>query len=294
MTNEAFNALLKTLDEPPDHAFFVLATTDPQRCLSPSFAASAFDFRRVPLPQVTGPRADRPRRGLRLPGGGPATIARLADGCIRDAITTLDQVVAYSGGSVTVEAVNAVLGGAGFDVLFELTDILARCAAQEVFPFVERLVLEGRSCAQVLEELLRHLRNLLVARLGAATETGLEADAETVRRYVEQSAHFDEATLAAAIGRVGRALEELRWNGQHRIVAEVALASIAGGFLTPQTGVAAPATPAAPPAPPAPPAPLAAPPPAYEATVCPAPEPPDPEPAGGLVGRACREPRGIG
>ncbi len=274
MTKEAFNALLKTLEEPPDHAFFVLATTDPQKVpVTILSRCQRFDFRRVPLPQVIGLLARIGQaEGFDCQEAALATIARLADGCIRDAITTLDQVVAYSGGSVTVEAVNAVLGGAGFDVLFELTDILARRAAQEVFPFVERLVLEGRSCAQVLEELLRHLRNLLVARLGAATETGLEADAETVRRYVEQSAHFDEATLAAAIGRVGRALEELRWNGQHRIVAEVALASIAGGFLTPQTGVAAPATPAAPPAP------LAAPPPAYEATVRPAPEPPDPEP----------------
>lgn len=271
MTKEAFNALLKTLEEPPDHAFFVLATTDPQKVpVTILSRCQRFDFRRVPMPQVIGLLGRICQaEGFDCQEAALATIARLADGCVRDAITTLDQVVAYSGGSVTVEAVNAVLGGAGFDVLFELTDILARHAAQEVFPFVERLVSEGRSCAQVLEELLRHLRNLLVARLGAATETGLEADAETVRRYVEQSSHFDEATLAAAIGRVGRALEELRWNGQHRIVTEVALASIAGGFLTTQTAVAAPA---------APPTPHGARPPAHEATVRPAPEPPDPEP----------------
>lgn len=238
MTKEAFNALLKTLEEPPHHAFFVLATTDPQKVpVTILSRCQRFDFRRVPLPQVVGLLARICRaEGFQYQEAALATIARLADGCVRDAITTLDQVAAYTEGEVTVVAVNTVVGAAGFDLLFELSDILARRAAGDVFPFVERLVSEGRSCAQVLEELVRHLRNLLVARLGVATETGLEADAETVRRYVAEAARFDEATLTAAIGRVGRALEELRWNGQHRVVTEVALASIAGGFAveTPQ------------------------------------------------------------
>ncbi|MBD3177448.1 MAG: DNA polymerase III subunit gamma/tau, partial [Armatimonadia bacterium] len=233
MTKEAFNALLKTLEEPPEHAFFVLATTDPQKVpVTILSRCQRFDFRRVPLPQIIGLLSRiSDAEGFEYQEAALATIARLADGCVRDAITTLDQVVAYTDGQVSVEAVNSVMGGAGFDLLFELSDILARGAAHEVFPFVERLISQGRSCAQVLEELLRHLRNLLIARLGAASETGLEADAETVKRYVEQSSQFDEATLASAIGRVGRALEELRWNGQHRIVTEVTLASIAGGFM---------------------------------------------------------------
>jgi len=237
MTKEAFNALLKTLEEPPDHAFFILATTDPQKVpITILSRCQRFDFRRVSLRDI-GALLGRSceAEGIRAEEPGLLAIARLADGCVRDAITTLDQVAAYTGGEVTLASVNEVVGAPGFDMLFALSDILARGAAAEVFAFVEGLTAEGKSYAQVLEALLGHLRNLLIARLGAATEAGLEVDAPTVKRYQEQAASFEAHALAAAIREVSRSLDEMRWNGQHRIVTEVALASIAGGFAAPQT-----------------------------------------------------------
>jgi len=233
MTKEAFNALLKTLEEPPEHAFFILATTDPQKVpVTILSRCQRFDFRRVSMPEAVALlRRMSDAEGFSAEEAALAAIARLSDGCVRDAITTLDQVAAYTDGQVSVAAVNEVVGGAGFDLLFELSDILARGAAAEVFPFVEHLVAEGKSCVQVMEELMRHMRNVLVARLGAASETGLEADAATVKRYVDQAKGFTEGRLAGAIGRVAQALDEMRWNGQHRIVTEIALVEIAGGFL---------------------------------------------------------------
>jgi DNA polymerase-3 subunit gamma/tau len=252
MTKEAFNALLKTLEEPPEHAFFILATTDPQKVpVTILSRCQRFDFRRVSMPEVAALlRRISDSEGFLAEEAALAAMARLSDGCVRDAITTLDQVAAYTDGNVSVAAVNEVVGGAGFDLLFELSDILARGAAAEVFPFVERLVAEGKSCVQVMEELVRHLRNVLVARLGAASETGLEADAATVKRYLDQARGFTEQRLAAAVGRVAQALDEMRWNGQHRIVTEIALVDIAGGFSGAAQAIAEPpaARPAKPPA----------------------------------------------
>lgn len=242
MTREAFNALLKTLEEPPDHAFFILATTDPQKVpITILSRCQRFDFRRVGLRDMAGLLGRiSEKESIEAPQPALLAISRLADGCVRDAITALDQVAAYSGGRVTVDAVNEIAGAPSADLLFELGDILARHDAAEVFPFVERITQEGKSYGQVLESLLTHLRNLLVTRLGAGTEETLESDAATVELFRAQAELFDNPGLAEAIRQVSRALDELRWNGQHRIVTEVTLATIAVGAVAP-AAVAAPA-----------------------------------------------------
>jgi DNA polymerase III subunit gamma/tau len=288
MTREAFNALLKTLEEPPDHAFFILATTDPQKVpITILSRCQRFDFRRVGLRDMAGLLGRiSEKESIEAPQPALLAISRLADGCVRDAITALDQVAAYSGGRVTVDAVNEIAGAPSADLLFELCGVLARREAAEVFSFVERITQEGKSYGQVLESLLMHLRNLLVTRLGAGTEETLECDAATVELYREQAALFDNPQLAEAIRQVSRALDELRWNGQHRIVTEVTLATIAVGAVAPAAAAAPPparppapkpaAAPKAPPAPARAPEPTPEPPEAAEAYDEPEPEPEPP------------------
>jgi DNA polymerase-3 subunit gamma/tau len=280
MTREAFNALLKTLEEPPDHAFFILATTDPQKVpVTILSRCQRFDFHRVPLMEIAALlRRISDAEHFNADKAALAAIARLADGCVRDAITTLDQVVAYTGGNVSVAAVNEIVGAPGLDLLFDLSDIVARGAAADVFPYVERLAMEGKSYTQVLEALVVHFRNLLVSRLGAATEQALEADRATVGRYAEESQRIETERLATAARRLGRTLDDMRWNGQHRVLTEMALVEIAGGCGTEPVAAVAPARPDAAQPPAKTPRPRRAKAPEAAAPAEPEPSPPPPAP----------------
>jgi DNA polymerase-3 subunit gamma/tau len=198
LTREAWNALLKILEEPPPRVIFVFATTEPQKIqqvAAPILSrCQRFDLRRIGVSDIVaqltrvlgGENAAAPEDALRL-------IARKADGGMRDALSLLDQVLSLTGGSVEVDAVRRVLGLVEEERYLELLDILRDGRHEEVFGLVERLVDDGYDLVEFYHGLLDVLRLLLRLRLAPDAEVDLQHDVRA--QLLERAAAFEPGDL---------------------------------------------------------------------------------------------------
>jgi DNA polymerase-3 subunit gamma/tau len=206
LTREAWNTLLKVLEEPPPGVVFVFATTEPHKITNTAAPVMSrlqrFDFRRVG-PEAIGQRlaAVAKAEGLVIETDAVAVIARLADGGLRDALSVLDQVTAFGGGAITGELVRDVLGLVGDDVYAELLDIVATRRASAVFPFVAKLVEAGVDLVSFAEGAGDLWRAALAVTLGA-TPDGISSALQAVVR--ERAAGLAPGDLL----RILRSLEE--------------------------------------------------------------------------------------
>jgi DNA polymerase III subunit gamma/tau len=226
LTTEACNALLKTLEEPPAHVLFILATTDaqklPQTILS---RCQRFEFRRGSV-SLVGERLKHvaEAEGYTVEPEAVRLVARASGGSWRDAISLLEQVLSYGGETVTAESAAEVLGAVGEAELLALADGLAHADGRTVYPTVERLISEGTEPRQLARDLGEHLRSLLMADAGALP--GDAYGAETRRRLDEQAAAFGTWRLVSALEALAQAEKEMRWSDSGRVVLEVALARV--------------------------------------------------------------------
>ena len=197
LTREAWNALLKILEEPPPRVIFVFATTEPQKIeqtAAPILSrCQRFDFRRIGIADIM----DRLTTVLELEGlSGPddalRTIARKADGGMRDALSLLDQVIALTGGKISQESVRQVLGLVDNERYLELLDIWAEGNHGEIFGFVERLLDEGYDLVEFYHGLVDALRALLRLSLGG---TPPDLDADMRDAFKARLARFSPADL---------------------------------------------------------------------------------------------------
>jgi DNA polymerase-3 subunit gamma/tau len=198
LTREAWNALLKILEEPPPRVIFVFATTEPQKIqqsAAPILSrCQRFDLRRIGVSDIVaqlgrvleGEGSSAPEEALRL-------IARKADGGMRDALSLLDQVLSLTGGSVDAEAVRRVLGLVEEERYLELLDILRDGRHEEVFGLVERLVDEGYDLVEFYHGLLDVLR--VVLRLRLAPDADIDIQEEVRAQLVERGAAFAPGDL---------------------------------------------------------------------------------------------------
>jgi len=170
LTREAWNALLKVLEEPPPRVIFVFATTEPQKiqqAAAPILSrCQRFDFRRIGVSEiVTRLQQVLAAEGQEAPEDALRTLARKADGGMRDGLSLLDQVLALSGGEITQEAVRRVLGLVEEERYLELLDILQQRRPGEIFPFVQGLLDEGYDLSEFYSGLVDAFRTLLRLRL---------------------------------------------------------------------------------------------------------------------------------
>ena len=229
LTKEAWNAFLKTLEEPPPNTVFVLATTEPQKVM-PTIVdrCQRFDFQRPSLDQI----AEVVRRvsvaeGIEIEDGAVALIARSATGSFRDALGTLDQLVAFGGDRMTTDEVVELLGAADAELLFDTTDALASQDAKAALGAVERLSRSGRDPGQFARDLIAHLRQLLVARATGAVPESFTVTVAQPERLAEQAKAIDDAKLMGAIDSLSAAVAAMREGDDPRLSLEVALLKVA-------------------------------------------------------------------
>ncbi|MBW3622803.1 MAG: DNA polymerase III subunit gamma/tau [Armatimonadetes bacterium] len=229
LSADAFQALLKTLEEPPPNVIFVLATTETHRVPKTIVSRTQrFDFRRGTVKDLTDRlRYVAEREGMAHEPEALGAIARAAAGGWRDALSLLEQVSAYSPERVDLEAVNAVLGSVEENALFRLTDALASGDASVLFREVESLMSEGKEPRQLLATLGAHLRDLLWVRSGAEDAAGLYPEAAA--RYREQADRIPAPLLMSALDQIHRAESQMRWISDHRLLLELTLLRIANG-----------------------------------------------------------------
>ncbi len=286
LTPEAFNALLKTLEEPPVHAVFVLATTEPHKVPATILSrCQRFDFRRPSIMEVVEVLAKvAAQEAIEVPEMSLLVIARAAGGSFRDALGILDQLATYSGGKITLEVTLDILGIVQHDLLFEIVDSVREGDTRGALLFVDRLSQGGTDYSQFIKDLLGHLRDLYVTKHAADTPASIAATEEQLDRLRSQAAKSSAAHLVVFIDLLGEALRAIRQGSDPRLELELVLIKVTAArtqptrdtqvlepAMAPQTPVA-PAEPAArfqaggPPVP----APAA---PATSAVTAPAPDP---------------------
>jgi DNA polymerase III subunit gamma/tau len=200
LTKEAFNALLKTLEEPPAHAIFVLATTEPDRV--PETVRSRcqrFDFRRIGTDDIVKHLADLVKReGRQAQSEALAAIARRSTGSMRDSISLLDQLLSYGDEVLTLERVENVLGLVNQTTIGKLVDHMAGGNAGEGLALLNALVAEGVELGQLADQVIAYLRSLTVARVAGSTDL-LDLPQDVRARLAKQAQNLGTAPLLAML-----------------------------------------------------------------------------------------------
>jgi DNA polymerase III subunit gamma/tau len=225
LSTAAWNAFLKTLEEPPPHTIFVLATTEANKVL-PTVVdrCHRFDFARPTQQQIAGVlRRVADAEGIEIPDEASALIARSATGSFRDALGTLEQLVSYSGASVTLEDVLAVLGAADADLLFGAVDAVAGADARAGLLAAARLADSGRDVGRFFGDLEAHLRGLMIVQTLGAVPDELKVTAEQDARLAEQAQRVGGAAVLRLLDLVADALRAMKDGADPRTQLELAL-----------------------------------------------------------------------
>ncbi|HIY04033.1 MAG TPA: DNA polymerase III subunit gamma/tau [Candidatus Anaerotignum merdipullorum] len=224
LSNSAFNALLKTLEEPPAHVVFILATTDPQK-VPPTILSRCqrFDFRRITAEDIAHTLMRYlAEEGLSATEDAVRYVAQLADGSLRDSLSILDQCLAfYSGEEVTLEKVQDVVGAVDQTVFFDMVDALKEKDAARAMALTEEMLLAGRDVKQFVTDLLVHLRNLLVTATVSEATRILDLSAEHIQRLRQQAAALSAAELTYWMERFSALQSDIRYAAKERILLEV-------------------------------------------------------------------------
>ncbi|HVW46537.1 MAG TPA: DNA polymerase III subunit gamma/tau [Solirubrobacterales bacterium] len=237
LTKEAWNAFLKTLEEPPPRTVFVLATTESHKVM-PTIAdrCQRFDFQRPSLEQISEVlNRVAGQEGIQIEDGAVAMIARSAQGSFRDALGTLDQLVAFGGNEVGLDEVLEMLGAADADLLFEAVDAVAAADPKAVLLGVEKMARSGRDPSQFARDLLAHLRHLLVTQTTGEVPTTFVVTATDTARIQQQAGAVGAATLVRTIDELASALTAVREGDDARMAVEIALLKAARPDLDPST-----------------------------------------------------------
>jgi DNA polymerase III subunit gamma/tau len=235
LTREAWNAFLKTLEEPPPNTVFVLCTTEPHKVM-PTIVdrCQRFDFQRPSLEQI----ADVVRRvaaaeSIEIEDGAVAAIARAARGSFRDALGTLDQLVAFSGKRIATDDVLAVLGVAEAELILAAADAIAAEDGRAALEVSERLTSSGRDITQFGRDVLEHLRQLLVIRTIGAVPDAFSVTAADPDRLRAQADELSDVALVRAIDVIAAALAAVKEGDEPRMTLELALLRAARPQLDP-------------------------------------------------------------
>ncbi len=224
LTGAAFNALLKTLEEPPAHVVFILATTEPQKLPATVLSrCQRFDFGRIPAQQIAGRLREAVQRaGADATDNALSLIARAAEGGMRDALSILDMCMGH-GEQVTEELVRGVLGTADKPFLFTFADALGKGDVQRTMLHVDQLMRAGREPQVFARDMAYHLRALLMAAsCGAEVGSLLEITAEDAAAYTAQAAQFTPNKLLRLLDLFMRVETEIKWASSPRIALEAA------------------------------------------------------------------------
>jgi DNA polymerase-3 subunit gamma/tau len=228
LTDAAWNALLKLIEEPPPHLLFVFCTTELQkviptvrsRCQTFSFARPRFED----LVKVLGRVVEG--EGFQAPEAALSQIARASKGSFRDAVSLLDQLAAATGGELTVQSVLQLLGAVDEESLFQLCDLVIDHDTAGALTFVEQLSEKGQDIGRLVNDLLQHLRHLLlVQHLGAVPET-VPVTEEAREKLLAQANQLSEATVLRLCDLLAVAVEDLRQGGDPRLPFELALVKV--------------------------------------------------------------------
>jgi len=225
LSGSSFNALLKSIEEPPAHVVFMMATTElhkiPDTILSRS---QVFEFRTIPTALITAQlKKIVSAEGLQAEDAALSLIARAAEGSMRDAQSALDQVIAFAGNTITVEDVSTVLGLVGRDLLFDLVDAVVGEDAPAAFALADRAVSSGHDLRLVVRELTRVVRDLMIVSVDPSRVGDGELAEGERERLTRLASRFSREDLMRAFDLLANAEQEIRTASHPRYQFEMLL-----------------------------------------------------------------------
>ena len=224
LTNAAFNALLKTLEEPPEHILFILCTTDPQKVPDTiQSRCQRFDFHRISNEAIVSRLgAICVEEGVDFEGEALDLIAYRADGGMRNALTSLEQLIAFGGGHVTLEGAQNLLGSLDETDLSEIVLAIGKRDAAACFNWVARYVETGADLAQFVSDLSEYVRNMYLLSM-AGIEVEISVNEATRKAMVDQLKYFGQDRLSRLLVVLGDLSKELHSSSNPRLSFEIAL-----------------------------------------------------------------------
>lgn len=231
LSGSAFNALLKTLEEPPPHARFILATTEPHKIPATVISrCQRFDFRRIPAAEIARHLQHIVEaEGFDAEPDALLMIARSAQGCMRDAVSLLDQMFSFGQDRVTLAQVEQVLGAVNAQTVVEFVAALAERNTAKGLQLIHRLTLDGASLPEFCQQVIEHLRGLMMLQMTNDPALLDDLPAETVQQMQAQAKKMDLTTTLYAIKRFSAAIHELKGGFQPQLPLELALIEVVQG-----------------------------------------------------------------
>jgi DNA polymerase III subunit gamma/tau len=225
LTGEASNALLKTLEEPPDRVIFVMATTQPEDLVDTIRSRSQhFHFRALTFAEISGRLQEiAAKENLQIEPGALAVISRMAEGSLRDALSLLEQARAYCGDTIADKEVRELLGVVPDDALDELVSAIATGSADRALALVHTFQKEGRNLQHFCCEAIRHMRNLLIARICGAESDLIAATPDQRPALARAALQFSEEDLTRFFQILLQTDEDLRRKPDPRVHLEMGL-----------------------------------------------------------------------
>lgn len=228
LTTEAFNALLKTLEDPPKHALFILATTEPHKIPATVLSrCQRFDFRRIGVADI----ASRLGKIAKAEGIGATPdalelIAGLGDGSMRDALSLLDQCAAFGYDELTTKLVTEIVGIADPKALFTIADCILNGDTKQALLETDALLRQGKEVQNFLEELTMHFRSLLICKAAEDVAELLERTEEGASLYRAQAEEYSTEQILYAIEVLSESLARAKWMATPQVAAEVAIVKL--------------------------------------------------------------------
>lgn len=222
MTTEAFNALLKTLEEPPAHVVFILATTEPHKLPATILSrCQRFDFHRLSICEITTRLEEIvSHQNVGIDSDALSMIARAAEGGMRDALSLLDQCIAIGEGEISLLDVEAILGRVSETVFFDLLEAIINDKPRVGLERIQQLYDEGKDLSYFLQGLTIHIRNLLITKTCQDANGLVEGNPDYLACLKKQSEALSQEQLLQMLTILGQARSEMKWTMQPRILLE--------------------------------------------------------------------------
>lgn len=225
LSNTAFNALLKTLEEPPEHVIFILATTEahkvPQTILS---RCQRFDFKRIkPSDIITRMKEIAHGDGLNITDNAYSLLARLADGSMRDGLSILERIVSSCGSTITSEDIISTLGISTAQSVFNIVDAIITQNTNNILEVMNSVLADGKDLRIFIDSVIKHFRDLLVVKVSDTPDALLDYSAEDMVKLKAQASKLTFEKISNAASLLSKAQADAKWVKSPRVIYEMAL-----------------------------------------------------------------------
>lgn len=225
LSKGAFNALLKTLEEPPKHLLFILATTEPQKLPATiQSRCQRYDFKRISVnDMLINMKNICEELGVKVEEKGLYLIAKNADGAMRDAQSLLDQCVSFTGSEITYDDVISVLGTVNSTTIFEIADGIIEKSIKNSLQIVENVVQNGKDINQFMKDLILHFRNLMIVKSADNVDNIIDGSKEFIEELKKQSKKISLPEIIRCLQILSEGENQSKWSSQPRIVLEISI-----------------------------------------------------------------------